>query len=93
MVTKHIYIIAYDISSNKRRRGISKLLEEQGIRMNKSVFECFITPATYKILMKTINKIINPKKDSILYYPICKSCFEKSVKSWKVDYGSPTITV
>jgi len=93
MVTKHIYIIAYDISGNKRRREVSKLLEEQGIRMNRSVFECFMLPNTYKALMQAVNEKIDPKKDIVLYYPICRNCFEKSKKTWKIDCDSLIVTV
>ena len=93
MVTKHIYIIAYDISNNKRRCEVSQLLEEHGIRMNKSVFECLMLPKTYKALMKTVNGKINPKKDTVLYYPICRNCFEKSERTGKADGNSLMITV
>ena len=88
MVTKHIYIIAYDISSNRRRRRVSNLLEEYGVRMNKGVFECILSTVNYKKLVKIINKRIDIKKDSVLYYPMCRSCFEKSGKTGKADFGS-----
>jgi len=87
------WVVVCDISNNKRRRQVSRLLEEQGVRMNKSVFECFMSPVTYKKLIKAIGNKIDPKKDTVLYYPICKNCFEKSKKSWKIDYGSLIVTV
>lgn len=83
MVTKNIYIVAYDIVSNKRRRMISKLLEAHGVRMNKSVFECFLLPVTFKKLEKSISNIIDSKKDSVLYYPLCRSCMGKSKKTFR----------
>ena len=84
MVAKQFYIIAYDISGNKRRRKVAKILEMYGVRMNKSVFECFVLPDIFKKLEESISNIIDCKKDSVLYYPVCKSCIEKSKKTFKV---------
>ena len=35
-----IYVISYDIDDDKRRNKISKVLEEYGVRVLESVFEC-----------------------------------------------------
>ena len=64
MVAKQLYIIAYDIASNKRRRNVAKILGEYGLRMNKSVFECFIVPDTFKKLQESLSLIVDKKKDS-----------------------------
>ena len=39
---KEFYVIAYDVTNDKRRRKVSELLEEWGVRVNFSVFECEI---------------------------------------------------
>jgi CRISPR-associated protein Cas2 len=78
MVAKQFYIIAYDISGNKRRRKVAKILEMYGVRMNKSVFECFVVPDSFKKIQALIAEIIERKKDSVLYYPICKNCIGRS---------------
>lgn len=74
---KRIYIIAYDISSNKRRRKIYKLLKNHGIRLNYSVFECFITKKELKEIKEKIKEIISKKNDSVLFYSICSDCITK----------------
>lgn len=83
MVSKQFYVIAYDISGNKRRREVVKVLEMYGVRMNKSVFECFVLPDTFIKIEKLISGVIDPKKDAVLYYPICKECMVKSKKSFR----------
>lgn len=93
MVNKQIFIIAYDISNNRRRRRVAKLLEAHGVRMNKSVFECFLTPASFKKLSKIINQKIDSKNDSVLYYPLCRNCFEKSEKTGRADFDPPLVVV
>ena len=35
-----MYIVSYDITSNKLRRKIAKELENYGVRVQYSVFEC-----------------------------------------------------
>ncbi len=77
MVKKQLVVVAYDISDNKRRKKVSDLLEEYGIRVNYSVFECFITGARLKTLKMKAVELINKKHDSILYYSLCGSCIEK----------------
>ena len=39
MKRKHFYVVTYDISDDKRRNQVVKLLESLGTRMNYSVFE------------------------------------------------------
>lgn len=80
MVTKNFYMIAYDITNNRRRRRISKLLEGHGLRMNKSVFECMLSLFSFNKLMSEIHEITDKRRDSVLVYPICRSCYEKSEK-------------
>lgn len=93
MVVKNIYMIAYDITSNKRRRRISKLLEANGLRMNKSVFECMLSPFSFNKLMNDIQLITDVKKDSVLAYPICRNCYEKSQRGKGYSYNPLVLAV
>lgn len=77
--TRRLYIVAYDTSDDKRRKKIVKLLEKTGIRINWSVFECMITQSQHNVLTSEINKIIHPKEDTVVIYPICKDCYSKTV--------------
>ena len=40
---KTLCVVAYDISDDKRRLKVVKILEKSGIRINYSVFECMLT--------------------------------------------------
>ena len=73
---KKFVVIAYDIEDDKRRRGIAKLLEAIGARVNKSVFECFLTDNKLEKLKAKITKQMTAD-DSVLYYVLCKSCIER----------------
>jgi len=40
-----LVLVTYDISDNKRRTKLATFLEGYGRRVQKSVFECFLTQA------------------------------------------------
>jgi len=73
------YVVAYDITSNKRRGKVSDILEGYGSRVNYSVFEIEVkSKANLKKLEKKILEMINPNEDSFRFYHICQNCIEKS---------------
>ena len=73
-----LYLITYDIPNDKRRKTISILLDEYGIRVNYSVYECKLNVTKRNKLKKEIEKIINKKEDNIRFYSLCKNCLTKS---------------
>ncbi len=40
-------VIAYDIAEDRRRTQVSTLLEDYGVRVNYSVFECELSAAEF----------------------------------------------
>jgi CRISPR-associated protein Cas2 len=78
------YIISYDISDDKIRNKISGILEDYGVRVQYSVFECWIEEEHLKSLTELLE---NEMKDdgNIRIYPLCKNCFEKSIGIGKVE--------
>ncbi len=66
-------LITYDVSTEteggrKRLRQVSKKCEDYGQRVQKSVFECIIDAARLKLLQAALEKLIDPKVDSLRYY-------------------------
>lgn len=74
---KRYIVIAYDIEKDRKRREVSKLLEAWGKRVNKSVFECFISDTELKKLREKLQKKVKNGSDSILFYPLCVDCIDK----------------
>lgn len=66
---KHFVLIIYDISDNKRRNRMVKLLKKYGFRVQLSAFEILISPTKYKELIREIAKIPETT-DSIRVYKI-----------------------
>lgn len=77
--SKHLVVVAYDISSDRRRTKVVKILEKVGVRVNFSVFECMITTKQYESLQKDLLEVISLKKDTVVYYPICMDCYSRIV--------------
>lgn len=70
-----LYLISYDISPDKRRTALAKILEGFGSRVQYSVFECDLTPGQWRQLRRRIDKLVRPDEgDSIRMYHLCSSC-------------------
>lgn len=66
------YLICYDITHDRRRDRVSRLLEGYGMRVQKSVFECVLTPDQFELLQKRFQtkRYLNPNEDQIRFYPL-----------------------
>ena len=65
-----LVLIIYDITDNKRRRDMVKLLASYGIRVQKSAFECLLEPALVETLVKRAPRLILEDEDSLRIYDL-----------------------
>ncbi len=70
-------VIAYDISNDKRRNKVAKLLLDYGNRVQYSVFEAELTKELLDELIRRVKPYINEKEDSLRIYKICNRCLEQ----------------
>ena len=80
---KSIYVVCYDISNDRVRTKIEKVLSGYGMRVQFSVFECILTAMEKEELVRELKKIFNNPKvnvvvDSICIYRICEACKAKT---------------
>lgn len=76
-------MISYDVVDDKKRLKLMKFLKDYGDRVQKSVFECNLSPKTYNMVKRGVERIINKRKDRVRYYRICKGCVEKvEISGW-----------
>lgn len=73
-----LFMISYDIEENRPRRKIAGILENHGVRVQYSVFECHLDERQYESLKKALQEHIGPR-DSIRYYPLCSWCRQETV--------------
>jgi len=71
-------LIPYDITDDKRRRKVEKVLATYGKRVNYSVFEVEVGRVDYKILIEALEKESDAKEDHIRIYVLDKISLSKS---------------
>ncbi len=76
--TKYLIVIIYDVSDNKRRGKIAKLLSGYGRRVQKSAFECLLNKKKYAKLIDMLEKIIH-EEDLLRVYKVSG---QADVKIW-----------
>lgn len=71
-------VVCYDISDNRRRTRVGKVLEGYGERVQRSVFECDLSMRHWAGLRRRMERVICPN-DLVRYYSLCESC-EKRIQ-------------
>ena len=57
MSTYGKYIVSYDITSRRERSQVSRILTGYGFRVQKSVFECLLSPAARARLIDELERL------------------------------------
>ena len=73
-----LWMVAYDISNDRIRREVSKVLANHGTRVQYSIFECFLSGPEKIDLQAELTALIE-KGDSIRWYPFCAWCRKKII--------------
>lgn len=74
MTHPYLVLVSYDIADPRRLRRVALALEAAGDRVQKSVFECGLTPSALLALRQRLRKLIDPQEDHILIQPLCPTC-------------------
>ncbi len=82
-----LYLVCYDIANNQKRYRVDKLLKGYGVRAQKSLFECHLSPMECKTLLKELKPHIRIQTDSLRIYSLCP----KDLRRVEVD-GHGTVT-
>jgi CRISPR-associated protein Cas2 len=64
------YIVAYDVTSDKRRDKVFKVLKGAGARLQFSVFQCDLSDRGREQLISDLAEVIAPKDDQILFVDV-----------------------
>lgn len=86
-----LVICLFDITCDKRRTKVNKVLQGYGERCQYSVYECVISTSQLRRLQKEIKDIIEGD-DRVNYYPLCGKDIEQrkasgcGIVSWPERY-------
>lgn len=65
---QELHVVCYDVANDKRRRRLVRELEAFGIRVQESVFECWLDDAQRKRLERVLASVIRPEHDRLVMY-------------------------
>lgn len=77
MTDQWFVVVIYDISNDKRRNKLHKILKNYGTPVQYSAFECLLENSELKRMKKEVSKTLRPKSDHLRYYSICAACKQK----------------
>ena len=70
------YVIAYDISDDKRRTKVHQILMGFGKWTQYSLFECFLNKKELVLLQAKLSDHLVAREDSVRFYSLCATCVE-----------------
>ncbi|MEW6756098.1 MAG: CRISPR-associated endonuclease Cas2 [Candidatus Latescibacterota bacterium] len=88
-----LVVVSYDISSDRRRYRLQRLLKGYGHRVQESVFECHLAQRQAQELQRRARALIHPRDDSVRYYPLCESCRQLAYADGYGVIGEEALTI
>lgn len=71
------YVVAYDISSDRRRTRVHKILSGFGQWIQFSLFECYLTAKERLTLQEKLDQVLKDDQDRVRFYRLCEACLKK----------------
>ena len=68
------FLVIYDISTPKRLQKVAKIMQDYGVRVQKSVFEIVVSEHSLTQMKQRIYGIIDTEKDGVKIFPLCERC-------------------
>ena len=65
-----LHVVCYDVSNDRRRRRLVRELEAFGVRVQESVFECWLDEAQRTRLERALAAVIRPEHDRLACYRV-----------------------
>ncbi|GAB4119813.1 MAG: hypothetical protein Fur0026_10360 [Sideroxydans sp.] len=65
-----LWVIAYDIADDKRRRTLAKCLGKSLNRVQESVFEGWLHQLELNMLIAEVRELVAPEEDKLRAYPL-----------------------
>jgi CRISPR-associated protein Cas2 len=72
------WLACYDVCDEKRLRRVAGVMERYGARVQKSVFECWLTDRVLARMKEEVRQEMDAQEDSLRLYSLCEVCRERS---------------
>lgn len=67
MNRRHLFLVGYDISKNKRRRRALRAVQQHALGGQKSFYECWLTVAELQTLLAELRARIDDDADRVVF--------------------------
>lgn len=75
-----MYLISYDISNDRKRAKVAKVMEDYGRRVQYSVFECILDRVKYEELYGKLLELLKEEElASVRIYNLCEKCRQRTM--------------
>lgn len=64
---RHLFLIGYDISCDRRRRRALKVVKGQAVGGQKSLYECWLTAGELQQVMGALRRLIDSRTDRVIF--------------------------
>ena len=75
-MVRRFFLIAYDVSDDRRRVRLEKLLAGYASRTQFSVFEAWLAAGEVDELLGRAEAHVKAPSDSLRLYPVCRECLD-----------------
>lgn len=65
-----LWMVAYDIADDRRRRQLAQCLAKKLVRVQESIFEGWLTQPESSALMEEVKQLLDPRADRLRAYPL-----------------------
>ncbi len=84
-----LWMICYDIADDRARLRASQALLRYGERVQRSVYECYLSNRELLAVQRELQNIVDPTCDRIRFYPQCL----RDRAAIKVDGHGPAVAI
>ena len=71
-----LLLVTYDIAHDRRRAKLHTVLNEYGVQVQESVFECDLDDTAERDLRRRL-RMLARRDDNIRLYPLCADCMDQ----------------
>ncbi|MBU6411179.1 MAG: CRISPR-associated endonuclease Cas2 [Verrucomicrobiota bacterium] len=63
-------VVAYDIACPRRLRRVAEVCQDHGVRVQKSVFECWLDEDRFELFWRRLQQTIKSHEDHLVAYTL-----------------------
>lgn len=71
------FLLAYDIRDPKRLAKVAKVMENYGVRVQKSIFEAALDTSAVQQLRRDVVQVLDLDEDGVKLFPLCERCRQR----------------